>query len=197
MDENESHQFDSFARRDLLFETYFWLVRRAARWAKRRLPPTIEFDDLYQNASLGLLEAADRFDSTLGSRFETYATKRVYGAAIDQFRGRRYKENRTVPLRTSEIPVSPTADQQLADRDLQSIVARVLAVLGPKERTVVVLRYWCGKDFTRIALQLRIPLRRVYKLHKEALKKLKAELRRTFHFAGTWAGSRMAIAALG
>lgn len=182
MDENESPRLDAFARRDLLVESNLGMVLSAARWAKRRLPRTIEFDDIFQSAGLGLVQAAVRFEAALGVPFKVYATKRVYGAAIDPFRGRRYRDHRTLPLRAAETPVSPTGDHHLADRDLQSVVARGLPVLGPNERRVIVLRYWSGQDFTQIARQLRIPLSRVYKLHEGALKKLKAELRRTIHF---------------
>jgi RNA polymerase sigma factor (sigma-70 family) len=96
-------------------------------------------------------------------------------------RRRRYKDYTTTPLRTSEIPVLPTGDQQLADRDLHSVVSRILPALSRDERTVIVLRYWSDKDFTQIACELRIQLSRAYKLHKNALEKLDGELRRSIH----------------
>ena len=181
MDENEFHHLNPFARRDRLIEAYFWMVRRAALWAKRRLPVNIEFDDVYQSAFLGLLEAANGFDATRGSSFESYARKRVYGAAIDPFRGRRYKDHTTLPLGVSDARVMPIGDQQLADRDLRSVVARVLRALKPDEQNVIVLRYLSGKDFYQIASHLRIGLSRLRKLHKEALEKLKREFMRSVY----------------
>jgi hypothetical protein len=79
MNESESFELDVIARRNLLVGENLWMVGRAARWAKRRLPLTIEFDDLYQSAFLGLQEAAVHFDPALGVPFESYARKRVYG----------------------------------------------------------------------------------------------------------------------
>lgn len=183
MNEDESCQVDAFARRNLLVRANLSMVRRAALWARRRLPRNIEFDDLYQSASLGLLEAASRFDANFGLPFEPYAFKRVYGAVLDPFRGRRYKDHTMLPLRMAEALVLPTGDQQLADRELHSLVARLLLALGPNERKVIVLHYWSGEDFNQIARQLRIGLSRAYKLHKDALEELERELRRTIHIA--------------
>jgi RNA polymerase sigma factor (sigma-70 family) len=183
MNENESCQDDVFARRNLLVRANLSMVRRAALWARRRLPVNIEFDDLYQSASLGLLEAAGRFDASFGLSFEAYAFKRVCGAALDPFRGRRYKDHTTLPLWTAETLVLPTGDQQLADRELRAVFARLLPALGSNERKVIVLRYWSGEDFNQIARRLRIGLSRAYKLHKDALGKLERELRRTIHIA--------------
>jgi RNA polymerase sigma factor (sigma-70 family) len=177
MNDNESGHGDVIARRNLLFGGHLWMVRRAAVWARRRLPMNIEFDDIYQSASLGLLEAAGRFDPTFGQPFKDYASKRVYGAALDAFRGRRYKDHTALPLRNPEIPVLPTMDRQVADRQLKSVVARMLPALGPNEQEVLVLRYWADEDFSQIARKLRVGLGRVYRLHNSALEKLKREIR--------------------
>lgn len=73
MNDSESFQLDVFARRNLLFLDNQWMARRAARWARRPLPRNIEFDDLYQSASVGFLEAASRFDADFGPPFKAYA----------------------------------------------------------------------------------------------------------------------------
>ena len=60
--------------------------------ARRRLPSCIEFEDIHQSARLGLVEAATRFDADRGTPFAAYARKRVYGAAIEPFRRRFYRD---------------------------------------------------------------------------------------------------------
>lgn len=49
MNENEFCQIDAFARRNILVHANLSMVRRVALRARRRLPRSIEFDDLYQS----------------------------------------------------------------------------------------------------------------------------------------------------
>lgn len=46
----------------------------------------LEEDDLVQIGLVGLLDAADKFDSRKGVRFETYAVTRIRGAILDEIR---------------------------------------------------------------------------------------------------------------
>lgn len=46
----------------------------------------IDVDDLEQVAYIGLLEAIERFDSTKGVKFETYAVSRIRGSIQDELR---------------------------------------------------------------------------------------------------------------
>lgn len=46
----------------------------------------IDVDDLEQVAYIGLLEAIERFDSTKGVKFETYAVRRIRGSIQDALR---------------------------------------------------------------------------------------------------------------
>jgi RNA polymerase sigma factor for flagellar operon FliA len=48
----------------------------------RRTHDDIHFDEYLQLASIGLIEAVDRFDPALGVQFKTYATKRIQGAIL-------------------------------------------------------------------------------------------------------------------
>jgi RNA polymerase sigma factor FliA len=62
------------------------LVIEIARNIKRRLPSTLEFDELVGAGNLGLVEAACRFDPAKGTSFKTFATPRIRGAIIDSLR---------------------------------------------------------------------------------------------------------------
>lgn len=55
----------------------------AAKSYARRTHDDVPFSDYYQLASLGLLEAVDRFDPLQGIRFEAYCSKRIVGAVLN------------------------------------------------------------------------------------------------------------------
>ena len=72
--------------REKLIMNYVYLVN----WVVNRLPQAalkgIEKEDLIGYGTVGLIEAIDRFDSTRGSHFESFAIKRIRGSIYDQLR---------------------------------------------------------------------------------------------------------------
>jgi RNA polymerase sigma factor for flagellar operon FliA len=74
------------AERDRLVGQHQSLVQAIAAKLKRTLGRSIEFDDLIGYGQKGLLEAADRFDSTQGAAFSTFAYYRIRGAMLDGLR---------------------------------------------------------------------------------------------------------------
>jgi RNA polymerase sigma factor FliA len=66
--------------------THSAFVKRIAYHVKSRLPAHIELDDLIQAGLVGLLEARKKFSLEYGVLFETYASIKVRGAMIDDFR---------------------------------------------------------------------------------------------------------------
>lgn len=73
-------------RDDALVEAHWDQVWHVARSLARRLPPTIDVEDLVGAGSLGLLAAADRFEPGRGITFKTYAESRIRGAMLDYLR---------------------------------------------------------------------------------------------------------------
>jgi RNA polymerase sigma factor for flagellar operon FliA len=65
---------------------YAPLVKRIAYHLSGRLPQTVEIEDLVQAGTIGLIEAARKFDPENGASFETFASIRIRGAMIDQVR---------------------------------------------------------------------------------------------------------------
>jgi RNA polymerase sigma factor FliA len=55
----------------------------AATYFARRFHDEIEFGDYLQYASIGLLEAMERFDPDRGAQFRTYAARRMHGAILN------------------------------------------------------------------------------------------------------------------
>jgi RNA polymerase sigma factor for flagellar operon FliA len=55
----------------------------AATYFARRFHDEIEFGDYLQYASIGLLEAVERFDPGRGAQFRTFAARRMHGAILN------------------------------------------------------------------------------------------------------------------
>jgi RNA polymerase sigma factor for flagellar operon FliA len=72
--------------REKLILAYLPLVKAIARKTGGNLPSSIEFDDLVSYGTFGMIESLDRFDPSLGNKFETFAMKRIQGSIIDGLR---------------------------------------------------------------------------------------------------------------
>ena len=69
--------------REQLIEHYLSFARMlAAKLYARRTYPELEFHDYFQHASIGLIEAVDRFDLSKAVKFEAYASSRINGAIL-------------------------------------------------------------------------------------------------------------------
>lgn len=55
----------------------------AASYYRKRFHDEIEFGDYQQFASLGLLEAMERYEPGRGAQFRTFAARRMHGAILD------------------------------------------------------------------------------------------------------------------
>lgn len=71
---------------DKLVEEHAPLIKYIAHRIAKRLPPHIEVDDLMSSGVLGLMDAIEKFDSTRGAQFKTYAEFRIRGAIMDELR---------------------------------------------------------------------------------------------------------------
>ena len=65
---------------------YAPLVRRIAHYMMAKLPASVQLDDIVQAGMIGLLDAINRYQGSLGAQFETYASQRIRGAILDELR---------------------------------------------------------------------------------------------------------------
>jgi len=73
--------------REAAIKQYMPLVKYVVgRMALRRASGTIEMEDMISHGNVGLIQAVDRYDPSLGIRFEAYAVTRIRGAIIDAIR---------------------------------------------------------------------------------------------------------------
>jgi len=74
------------AARDWLVVHYASLVKFVAGRVAAGLPRNVDTGDLVNAGVIGLMDAVDRFDPSLGHKFETFAMPRVRGAILDGLR---------------------------------------------------------------------------------------------------------------
>ncbi len=114
---------NSNAREQLILDHYP-LVRTIASRIIRRLPSSVELDELVNVGALGLIDAVDRFDPSRQVPFKAYAEIRVRGAIVDALRGAdwvprsvRRKVNRIEAAREKlmlELDRTPSRDEMAA-----------------------------------------------------------------------------------
>ena len=66
-----------------LIEECQGLVRSLAVSVHRKVPPSVDLEDLVAYGQIGLVEAARDYDPARGGRFSTYAYYRIRGAIYD------------------------------------------------------------------------------------------------------------------
>jgi RNA polymerase sigma factor for flagellar operon FliA len=74
------------AHRDEFILQYAPLVKYVVGRMAISLPGVLSTEDLLSYGTIGLIQAVDRFDPTVGVKFETYAIQRIRGSVIDAIR---------------------------------------------------------------------------------------------------------------
>lgn len=169
--------------------------------AKRYTGRGIEYDDLYQVASIGLLFAIDRFDPSFNVKFVTYASAIIAGEIKKHFRDtghfikiprKVYEALSRAESSDNKAPVHVVSYEQTLDEygDLmperilgksdegfllvedKNFVSQCLQHLTGEEHTFVVARYYEGMTQQQIADKMQVSQMYVSRLEKKILKKL-------------------------
>jgi RNA polymerase sigma factor for flagellar operon FliA len=82
----DSHAGETDAERERRVLELLPLVRRVALKMRRNLPAHVELDDLMGAGTMGLLDAAQKFDVRRKVKMESYARHRIRGAILDGLR---------------------------------------------------------------------------------------------------------------
>src|SRR6185437_11016073 len=109
----------------------------------------------------------DKIDAPLA-----YARKALVTAHIDSTRRRWWGEKPTETL--PEVAASESTDVSAADERDQ--LRRLLSGLSPKERAVIVLRYYCDLSEQDAAASLGVPVGTVKSTCSRALSRLRVEV---------------------
>ncbi|MBA2450420.1 MAG: sigma-70 family RNA polymerase sigma factor, partial [Chloroflexi bacterium] len=81
------HQDRDPDARERLIVQYSPLVRNVARRMAVNMPGLLSLEDVLGYGTLGLIQAVDRFDPSLGVEFEAFAIRRIRGSIVDAIRG--------------------------------------------------------------------------------------------------------------
>jgi RNA polymerase sigma factor (sigma-70 family) len=110
-------------QRNRLVDAHLDLVQSIARSLLRRLPPSIEFDDLAQEGYLGLMRAAESYFPVHEPgypepvSFRMWAAVKVRGAMIESVRRRHYRAATMEPL-------DDAAPEKVVSIDFEGGIAR-------------------------------------------------------------------------
>jgi len=171
-------------------QRFFPLVNSVARRTLRGELPAFDYGDAVATGLLALVQSGMRVGVNERG-FVSYALQRVRGAILDAIGDLGYAPLSTVSLSSSEdrngdgdgspfdIPDRSryASPEWIVDRG-ESIreLREAIKLLRPRERQVLVLRYWREETTRSVAQGLGISPARVSQLEKRALQRLRALL---------------------
>jgi RNA polymerase sigma factor (sigma-70 family) len=151
-------------------------IKRTALLLKARMP-WAELDELLQWGAIGMLEAMNRFDPTLGISFQAFSARRIRGAMIDglrrdgaQRRGEAVLDVDAVDsaaLAGGTSPADPLALLQRADN--RALLAEALKTLPALEYRVLALHFFDEMNNREIAAILDLSEGYASRIRKRAL----------------------------
>ena len=118
-----------------LVEKYMPLAKKLAGERKKGLPRYIDYEDLESAAYMGLVEAASRYDKTLGVAFSTFAYRRIFGAICDWLRQQGWgKRNEYLAVQSLDCLVGEEGTfgdlvEAKSDRNNEEIIEHVSFIL--------------------------------------------------------------------
>ncbi len=155
-------------------QEYEGLVKGLANKHSRRFE---DFDDLYQEGMMGLLEANRRFDPDKGAAFATYAyywvAKHIIRAKIGD------SEQQHESIDAYEYDRIADQTDPATDEPQQSL--QLPADLPELERKILLLSYSEAKSIKDISRCLGISAERVRQLRGKALRRLRAQAGGSLH----------------
>lgn len=122
------------ALRNEIVEKYLYI---ASVLAKKFVGRGVEYDDLYQVASLALMKGVERFDPSKGSQFSTFITPTITGEIKNYFRD--HSRMVHLPRKVSELRASiRKAEEEFLSEKGRKPTARELAGrIGVAEEEIV------------------------------------------------------------
>lgn len=131
----EYHQNkNSLEIRNRIFEEYMHLAEIISRKYTNK---GIEFDDLYQIASIGLLYAIERFDIEKGFEFSSFATPTILGEIKKYFRDKSWTMK--MPRRIQELSkkISVAKNELFQKRQITPTVSELAEYLFVSEEDIL------------------------------------------------------------
>jgi len=145
--------------------------RTAWRIAYRFLGNSAEAEDVVQEAFLRILTAAPRYKPS--ATFTTYLYRVIARLCIDYARKKHPVFTNTLP---ETVVSSPDPSMALAQKDRDALVREALDALPPRQRMVIILKYYEGFGYGEIARAMSTTVKAVERLLGRARTALKSSL---------------------
>jgi RNA polymerase sigma factor (sigma-70 family) len=166
-----------------LTELYGNWIKRTALLLKARMP-WAELDELLQWGAVGMLEAMNRFDRTLGVSFQAFAARRIRGAMIDGLRREGSLRRGEAILDADAVDSAAMAGGAAPDdplallmrADNRARLAHALQLLPPLEYQVLALHFYEELNNREIAAILSLSESYASRIRKRALETLALQL---------------------
>jgi RNA polymerase sigma-B factor len=120
--------------REVLVERFLPLARQLARRYER---PDEPFDDLFQVACLGLINAIERFDLDRGVAFSSFAVPTIVGEIKRYFRDRTWSVRVPRDLQELALKVGRAVSELTVRLHREPTVAEIVAQVGASEEEVL------------------------------------------------------------
>ena len=166
--------------RQSLIEHYQPLVFREAM--KYGLQEAVTLD-LIQEGTVGLMEAVEKYDPSLGVAFSLYALHRVRGRMVDflQENGKDLLLDRGEEEAYLTETVPDTAFESADKSVLHSTVDRALRRLPEREQDVLRMVYLKEQSAQETAAAMDVSTAYVYRLEKRGIRRLRGMLSKLIH----------------
>ena len=175
---------DLQARRRLI-ESYQPLVFKQAA-------PFAQLDcvlDLIQEGTVGLIEAAERYDHTRGVAFSLFAVHRIRGRMMDFLRREGQVDVACLEenleggsLKENLVDTAASVPEQAESHELARHLHQAMARLPDKERAVLEGMYLCREDAAGMADALHVSSSHIYRLQKTGIRRIRGMLSRFMHY---------------
>ncbi len=181
-----------------LILAYSNLVHYVIHNSKLYQQGVLDSKDYFQIGVEGLSEAIDRFDPDYGTKFETYAIKRIRGKIIDSIRKLNHKPsvvdsenslnyyadvslNNTIDNDDTMLYEMLPSDEQTPEdvvekSEEKDLLVEELKKLKERDRLILTLYYYENLNYKEIADVLGITVSRVSQIHSRLINKLKEKL---------------------
>jgi RNA polymerase sigma factor for flagellar operon FliA len=161
-------------------------VRKVALGFARRLPRSVDIDELINAGTVGLYEAASRFEASRGRTFAAFAAFRIRGAILDALRGMdtvsradRARVRAGDDLGASlleQVDRGPGPAREVERREMRALLERSLDTLSARERAVLAMYYVEERTLKEIGAALSVTESRVCQIHSRAVATLRMAL---------------------
>ncbi|WP_456277532.1 sigma-70 family RNA polymerase sigma factor [Bacillus sp. AK128] len=154
------------------FEVEGWIIKSALK----DMCLYINLDEYYQEGLIGFWEAYERFDSSKGASFRTFAYWTIRGKLLTYLKKADRNEERKAFL--SDAVIESTPDEQLRIPLESELISTYCIELTEAQKTWVYKAFIEDKSAMQIAKEEGVSLETVKSWRRYALKKIRIQIER-------------------